>query len=221
MGKYISNFETTAEFEAVELNLDRPHVSLTKDNMEVHYNPYVDPYAGYEYVDLGLPSGTKWAKYNVGANSETDYGNYYGYGKGAKTHQETYGEPYYTGAENPLTASADTATQAWSEMWHMPTKEQFSELCRYTTHEWTTIDGVNGAKFSSQNGNYIFLPAAGYFYDTILLDEGQRCEYYTSTPDGSNKAYYFFMTNDDYDIWSNTRDDYGSQLCYSIRPVVG
>jgi hypothetical protein len=40
-------------------------------------------HAGYEYVDLGLPSGTKWAKYNVGATSETEYGNYYMYGKGA------------------------------------------------------------------------------------------------------------------------------------------
>ena len=43
MGKYISNFETTAEFEAAEQNLDRPHVSLTKDNMEVHFMPWSDP----------------------------------------------------------------------------------------------------------------------------------------------------------------------------------
>jgi hypothetical protein len=38
----------------------------------------------YEYVDLGLPSGTLWAKCNVGASVETDYGNYYKYGKGAE-----------------------------------------------------------------------------------------------------------------------------------------
>ena len=36
---------------------------------------------GHEYADLGLPSGTKWATMNVGASSETDYGNYYQYGK--------------------------------------------------------------------------------------------------------------------------------------------
>ena len=36
---------------------------------------------GFEYVDLGLPSGTKWAKYNVGANSETDYGLYFAFGE--------------------------------------------------------------------------------------------------------------------------------------------
>ena len=43
MGKYISNFETTAEFEAAEQNLDRPHVSLTKDDMDVHFMPWSDP----------------------------------------------------------------------------------------------------------------------------------------------------------------------------------
>ena len=36
---------------------------------------------GFEYVDLGLPSGTKWAKNNVGANSETDYGLYFAFGE--------------------------------------------------------------------------------------------------------------------------------------------
>ena len=34
----------------------------------------------YEYVDLGLPSGLKWAKYNVGAEKETDYGDYFMWG---------------------------------------------------------------------------------------------------------------------------------------------
>ena len=32
------------------------------------------------YVDLGLPSGTKWAKCNVGAATETDYGDYFQWG---------------------------------------------------------------------------------------------------------------------------------------------
>ena len=31
----------------------------------------------YEYVDLGLPSGLKWAKCNIGAEKETNYGNYF------------------------------------------------------------------------------------------------------------------------------------------------
>ena len=52
MGKYISNFETTAEFEAAESTLATPHVSLTKDNMQVHYKPLVTPVVSPSYEDL-------------------------------------------------------------------------------------------------------------------------------------------------------------------------
>jgi len=32
-------------------------------------------------VDLGLPSGTLWCKCNLGANTETEYGDYYSWGE--------------------------------------------------------------------------------------------------------------------------------------------
>ena len=32
---------------------------------------------GHDYVDLGLPSGTKWATCNLGASSPSDYGEYF------------------------------------------------------------------------------------------------------------------------------------------------
>ena len=35
---------------------------------------------GHGYVDLGLPSGTKWANCNVGADEPWGYGNYYAWG---------------------------------------------------------------------------------------------------------------------------------------------
>ena len=47
-------------------------------------------------VDMGLPSGTKWANMNLGANSPEDIGDYYAWG-------ET--EPYYS-SQNPLTWKA-------------------------------------------------------------------------------------------------------------------
>ena len=164
MGKYISNFATTAEFEAAESSLATPHVSLTREDMTVHYIP-LPPTPSYESVDLGLPSGTKWAKYNVGATSETEYGNYYQYGKGAAQYAATSGDSNYSGTENPLATSADTAAQEWGGSWHMPTMEQMEELTANTTYEWTTINGVNGGKFTAKNGsgNYIFIPAAGYY----------------------------------------------------------
>lgn len=39
-----------------------------------------DPYNGHEYVDLGLPSGLKWATCNLGAENPEDYGYYYAWG---------------------------------------------------------------------------------------------------------------------------------------------
>ena len=48
---------------------------------------------GHKWVDLGLPSGLKWATCNVGAENPEDYGDYFAWG-------ET--EPYYS-SQNPLT----------------------------------------------------------------------------------------------------------------------
>ena len=39
MGKFITNFGTTAEYNSAKSNFDLPHVSLTKDDMIVHYHP--------------------------------------------------------------------------------------------------------------------------------------------------------------------------------------
>ena len=39
--------------------------------------------APVEYVDLGLPSGLKWAKCNLGASKPSDYGDYYSWGETA------------------------------------------------------------------------------------------------------------------------------------------
>lgn len=117
---------------------------------------------GREYVDLGLPSGTLWATMNVGANSETDYGNYYMYGMGSKTYDST--DTSYTGTEDPLAASADTAAQEWGGDWHMPTEAQMEELIANTTYQFVTDyegSGINGGLFTAQNGNSIFFPAAG------------------------------------------------------------
>ena len=36
---------------------------------------------GHEYVDLGLPSGTLWATYNVGATSPYEKGDYFAWGE--------------------------------------------------------------------------------------------------------------------------------------------
>lgn len=131
---------------------------------------------GYEAVDLGLPSGTKWAKVNIGATSETDYGNYYMWGKGATTYNSS--DEQYNGSEDPLSLENDTARQVWGGEWHMPTQAQAQELIDYTTNEWTSINNITGVKFTAQNGNYIFLPAAGLYGNGSPIAIGSSCGYW-------------------------------------------
>ena len=125
----------------------------------------------YESVDLGLPSGTLWAKYNIGATKESDYGDLFAWGatdpyrlNGTTPIDNTgnYGSSYANKIQHDLYPNEDAATVKWGKGWKMPTKAQFNELYNNTTYTWTTIGGVNGGKFTASNGNYIFFPAAGY-----------------------------------------------------------
>jgi len=115
---------------------------------------------GYEYVDLGLPSGLLWAKCNVGADEETSIGDYYSCGCGAQKYRGT--NDWYKGRTN-VPAANDTAVQVMGGGWRMPTKDEFQELidnCNYL--KITT--GTHGIKLTSKiNGNYIFIPSGGYY----------------------------------------------------------
>lgn len=216
MGKYLKKFETHTQYEVYTADTENfilPNVSYCEDvPNEVHYNPYIDPYNGHEYVDLGLPSGTKWATMNIGASSATAYGNYYQYGKGASQYSATSGQSNYSGTENPLATSADTAAQLMGGQWHMPTDTQYQELIDNTTNEWTTIGGVNGYKFTATNGNYVFFPAAGYWYDGRQYSSGG---YWSSThysDDGASILDFEYGV----EIGQRTKNS-----GYSVRGVVG
>jgi hypothetical protein len=206
-------FNTTAEYNTFKAsaNYVEPNVSYIKETNGVQYNKY-DPYNGHAYVDLGLPSGTKWATMNVGATGVTDYGNYYKYGLGASQYDNAQTD--YSGEEDPLAASADTATQVWGGEWHMPTQTQFEELTANTTYEWTTIDGINGGKFTAQNGNYVFFPAAGYYTNGSLQSVSYECDCWCSTP-LEQYAYMWFL-GDGSGVVQGDRD-----MGQSIRPVFG
>ena len=146
-----------------------------------------------EFVDLGLQSGTLWAKCNVGAEHEYDFGDYYKYGKGSE--QYVKNDSYYDGTEDPLAAAADTAAQVMGNGWHMPTKDQFEELIANTTFTWEENfdgSGKEGGKFTAANGNYVFFPATGYyFYGDDNVHDPRRFNVWTSTPNGNSSAYQF------------------------------
>jgi len=180
-------------------------------------------------VDLGLPSGTKWADRNVGADSPEGYGDYFAWGetqiKDSYTEENstTYGLSYselqskgVIDSNGNLTAKYDAATVNWGNEWHMPTKAQIQELCSECKWTWTSKSGVNGYVVTGPNGNSIFLPAVGYRYGTSLYDAGSNGYYWSSTvyEDDSIGAYGLgFNSGVGWDNWYNRRSG------FSVRPV--
>ena len=212
--KYITTFANHSAYNSAKAGLALPNVSHCVQENEVHYAPATPPAPQHEYVDLGLPSGTLWATMNVGANSVTDYGNYYKYGMGSKTYDST--DTPYAGTENPLAATADTATVEWGSDWHMPTQAQLNELTANTTYQWVTNyqgSGVNGGTFTA-NGQTLFIPAAGFYFNGSLSYIGEGGNIWSSTPDGSSGAYGLGFDHVGSGMGSGGRDDGGS-----VRPV--
>lgn len=74
-------------------SLDERIANLEKKNCTCNCSgETTDPYNGHEYVDLGLPSGLKWATCNLGAENPEDYGYYYAWG--ATEPQDVYNWVY-------------------------------------------------------------------------------------------------------------------------------
>lgn len=120
---------------------------------------------GHGYVDLGLPSGTKWATTNIGASSPSDNGSYFAWGETSPKSNFTQENSRTNGREmNDIggSYSFDAARGGtWGSDWRVPSKEQFQELINLCQWTWTTIGGHKGYKVMGPNGKTIFLPANG------------------------------------------------------------
>jgi hypothetical protein len=172
-----------------------------------------------KYVDLGLPSGLKWATCNVGATKPEEYGDYYAWGetitKGDynRDNSKTYGKNMSDISGN---VNYDAATANWGSSWRMPTKAEVEELVNNCTWTWTTQNGVNGMRVTGPNDNSIFLPAAGCYDGLSCYGINKSGYYWSSTPNKNNAdnalelGFYSAYRSVD---WSN---------CYyglTIRPV--
>ena len=181
--------------------------------------------AGREVIDLGLPSGTKWASCNVGATKPEEYGGYYAWGETEE--KEVYDESTYKYYQNGKYVNIgsdisgtkyDVAHVKWGGNWCMPTLDDINELLDNCTSEWTTLNGVKGRKFTSNiNGNSIFLPAAGGRWYGGRYYAGESGHYWSSTqlPDGSDYVYGLGFRSGNAN-WGN----YGRDGGQSVRPVV-
>lgn len=171
---------------------------------------------GHNYVDLGLPSGRKWATCNVGAENPENYGNYYAWGE--TTPKETYtwtnyiwctgdefaltkycdnpnfGDNGFTDNQRTLLPEDDAATVNWDASWRMPTYNEMLELRSKCTIAWTNQNGVNGRLLTGPNGNSIFFPAAGNRFDSVIGGLETYGSYWTSTvttsfPSGARELF--------------------------------
>lgn len=195
---------------------------------------------GHEAVDLGLPSGLKWATCNVGASSPEEYGGYYAWGETEEKrnyHFDTYKwcyaskkyyheycmtkyctDSFYGTVDNKtvLDTSDDVAHVKWGGSWRIPTRDEIDELINYCTWERTTYNNVNGMIVSAPNGNCFFLPAAGYCHHMEI----RKCElvgaYWSASLGGNYGSICAYEFNFSFGVCiSNWARNNG----YTIRPV--
>ena len=188
----------------------------------------------FEYVDMGL--SVRWGTCNVGAATPEEYGYYFAWGEvETKDYYELNNYRWTASVSgmilkyctNSFMGNVDNKTQLEPEddaarvicedRWRIPTEYEFNELINNCSITWTSSNGVYGLEFvSNKNGNSIFIPAAGYYYD-VEKDASSFGYYWTSTLDinDSTKAKQFAFNEDGHNLSSSTR--YFGQ---TIRPVL-
>ena len=192
-------------------------------------------------IDLGLPSGTKWACCNVGTNIPEGYGGYYAWGETEE--KDIYDEvtyKYCTGEEKQSTGfyrnpkyqdigdnicgtGYDVAHVKWGGNWQMPSLEQIKELLENCTSEWTIINEIPGMLIASKTVDQcIFLPSAGYRLSEIY-DHGEypylnTCWSSTRDPDHDGYAYGLHFSYASSGLRSNC-SSFQRFFGHSVRPV--
>ena len=178
-------------------------------------NPEIN---GHEYVDLGLPSGLKWATCNVGASSPEMAGGYYAWGELEtkdsyyESNSLTYNVEMQDISGNP---DYDVARSEWGATWRIPKYAEVTELFNNCTRAEVDINGRKCIKLTSSiNGKYIILPHTGWMSGMSNAYYNSYGRYWSSMPYSYNdySAYYFSSAGSG--LWENVRS-WG----LSVRPV--
>ncbi len=185
---------------------DKPIIDSKKDNLDGGH--VVRKMKVSKPVDLGLPSGTKWAEWNVGASAPEQKGFYYAWGETEP--KEVYSwKTYFDAVDRQnlkndnvngfkeflsdrrasiVGTSHDVAHVKWGKDWLMPTVEQWKELIKHCKTEPKNQKGVKGLCFTGPNGNSIFIPGWGFMHFRTLNDAGEL-EYWTGNLADDISAY--------------------------------
>lgn len=174
-----------------------------------------------KFVDLGLPSGRKWAIGNIVKNgssykigNQTDYGAYVSWGNIAphfSSNGSSFDDGYvFTSSAYDSTSgksvsgdiasndsSHDAAFALLGSPCRLPTKAEFQELYDNTDTEWATIGGVAGRKFmkKSDHSIFVFFPAGGVGTESALQVRGTHCYYWASSCYDNTYAYSMYSLN--------------------------
>lgn len=187
--------------------------------------------AGFDYVDLGLASGLKWATYNVGATKPTEYGDYFAWGEVKEKREYTwatykwctmksYGSDYdeftkynttsyskFVDKKTVLEEEDDAASVNWDNAWRTPSISEMKELL--AACDWKWVDNFDNSGVagnlgtSKKNGNTIFFPAAGLRSETKLNGAGSYGVYWTLSLHDlkDDKAWFMVADNNDHYIF--------------------
>lgn len=135
---------------------------------------------GHEYVDLGLPSGTLWAAYNVGATSPYEKGQYFAWGeveprKDFSWESYKFFEGYEVDPNNGkwvvlenigadiCGTEYDAARYQWGNGWRLPNEQERYELRMLCWTNGSSVEnGVRGIRLHGPNEHSIFLPICGF-----------------------------------------------------------
>ena len=165
-----------------------------------------------EFVDMGV--SVRWAKHNIGAKEEADFGGLFGFGDLTGCNPSIDAADYAS-ADTYMTA-LDIAYWATGMKGTLPTADQFEELFKVCKTQWVEQNGIAGYLVTAKNGNTIFLPAAGKRIGHDISEAGVQGNYLTGTVNASNTQFAV-----DYEF-SRTGGDRSTRAVYeamSVRPV--
>ncbi len=217
-------------------------ITVTYQGVNYNCNVFVtERSSAYEYVDLGL--SVYWATFNIGATKPEEFGDYYAWGETeTKTDYSWESYKWCNGSANTLTKYCDNSEYGnidnkylldpdddvahvkWGGKWYMPTIEEIGELMDKCSWILETRGNIEGLKVTGPNGKSIFLPSAGFYSGTELIEldmfENSNVGYiWSSNRRNNNFSYCFFYYSgaDGMDmLCSNTCYRY---LGFPVRPV--
>lgn len=201
-----------------------------------------------EAVDLGLPSGLKWANANLGADAVEESGDFYAWGetepyyssldpltwkdgKSAGYNNSSY--KFYSGgtytkyhnsvdSKTILDPEDDAAHVVLGGTWRMPTTDEWTELVNNCEWTWVSSGGKLGYTVTGTNSNSIFIPASGLMSNKSLDNVGFG-NYWTADLDDSfnEYAHYYAVSNEylKYSMPFYYTNSYYRYYGYTIRAV--